>query len=65
MVQNRKPGGATALAGGLIAGLAAGAMAGVLLAPKAGRVTRRFLGQKSSRAYRNVRGKLRRDKSPV
>lgn len=64
MARSRKPGGGIALVGGLVAGVAAGAVAGVLLAPKAGRVTRRFVGQKGSRVYRNVRGKLRRDQSP-
>jgi gas vesicle protein len=61
MAELKKRPGGIALLGGLIAGAAGGAAAGLLLAPKAGRVTRRFVSQKSHRAYRNVRGKLSRD----
>ena len=64
MAKRRKRGGSIALlgglAGGLLAGAVAGGVAGLLLAPKAGRVTRRYVGKKGQRAYRNVREKLGR-----
>ncbi len=53
----------SALVGGLIAGIVAGAVAGLLLAPKAGNVTRRFAKQKSAQYYRNARARLERSKA--
>ena len=39
---------------GLIAGAAVGAVAGVLLAPKSGEVTRRFMGMRANRMRRKA-----------
>ena len=45
---------------GLIAGIVAGATAGLLLAPKPGKVTRRFAMQRSSRYLAAVKERAKR-----
>ena len=54
---------ARGLFSGLIAGVVAGATAGLLLAPKPGKVTRRFARQRGAKYVEAVKGRVKRGTS--